>query len=318
MARASGDRGRPSSTRAATGGPVGRQRTVSAGAETEVVETGGYRGTNRAYAVTMSTRWWTRLVVLGVLVPGSGSAERPRAPDRPAAHAATAVVAAHPARHRHRPPARHRRKHRSGTVARATPQVRPPAAPRSNMPAGWEWPPSPAMATAGKACTDRLDALGVPWLPAAAIEKIATPITVPSMMFGAVKVVSQFRKAPFVMDCQLALTLTTFAPDLYALGIRQLTFSRIYGYTLARTQGRTGTALSRHALGLAIDIRSVIDADGHESVVVRDYTSGDPLLLALETFLDGSAGFRTVLTPKNDPISHYDHFHVEVAVSYGP
>ena len=149
-----------------------------------------------------------------------------------------------------------------------------------------------------------------------AIERVVTPITVPSMTFGGVKIVSWFRKPPFVMDCHLALGLTTFGKDLYELGVRELTFSSIYRYTKVRVGGRTKNTLSRHALGLAIDVRSVTDADGRVAVVAADYKLDDPLLLRLEDFLNDAGGFRTVLTPKNDPISHHDHFHVEVKLEY--
>jgi hypothetical protein len=188
----------------------------------------------------------------------------------------------------------------------------------ANMPDGWSWPPTPEMTAAGAACTARLDELGVEWKPAEPVERVVTPITVPSMTFGDVKLVSWFRKPPFVMDCHLALGLVTFAKDLYELGVREVKFSRIYGYTLVRTGGVTKNALSRHALGLAVDVRSVIDADGREAVVATDYKLDDPLLVRLEAFLNDSGGFRTVLTPKNDPVSHHDHFHVEVKLEYGP
>ena len=204
------------------------------------------------------------------------------------------------------------------TAARTTVARRGRHAPASNMPDGWSWPPNAAMRAAGAECTAALDELGVEWQPAEPVERVATPITVPSMTFGGVKLVSWFRKPPFVMDCHLALALTTFAKDLYELGVRELKFSRIYGYTLVRTGGVTKNALSRHALGLAVDVRSIIDADGREAIVERDYPREDPLLVRVETYLNDSGGFRTVLTPKNDPVSHHDHFHVEVKLEYGP
>jgi hypothetical protein len=61
---------------------------------------------------------------------------------------------------------------------------------------------------------------------------------------------------------------------------------------------------------------SVIDAAGHERVVGRDYKQDDPLLLAVEQAVNGSGKFRLLLTPKNDPISHKDHFHLEAAIDY--
>ncbi len=194
---------------------------------------------------------------------------------------------------------------------------RRPRALASNMPEGWRWPPSPAMKRAGKACTARLDKLGVRWRPAGKLKKIATPITVPAMTFGGVKLSPTFRPPPFVMDCHLALALATFGKDMYDLGVREIRFSRIYGYTPVRTGGRTKRVLSRHALGLAIDIRGLVDDTGREAVVLRDYPTDDPLLLRFEDLLNDSGGFRTVLTPRNDPTSHDDHFHVEVALEYG-
>ena len=40
------------------------------------------------------------------------------------------------------------------------------------------------------------------------------------------------------------------------------------------------------------------------------------LLLSIEEVLNKSGRFRTVLTPRNDPKSHYDHFHIEAAIDY--
>jgi hypothetical protein len=74
--------------------------------------------------------------------------------------------------------------------------------------------------------------------------------------------------------------------------------------------------LSRHALGLAIDIRSFVDADGRKAVVLEDYPLGDALLLDAEEALSGTGAFRTILTPRNDPQSHDDHFHLELRVDY--
>ena len=45
-------------------------------------------------------------------------------------------------------------------------------------------------------------------------------------------------------------------------------------------------------------------------------TSSPRTLLAVEKLIDASSSFRVVLTPKNDPISHKDHFHIEANPSY--
>jgi hypothetical protein len=185
-----------------------------------------------------------------------------------------------------------------------------------NMPPNWTWPPSSAMRASGAKCLKQLTALGVTYKRASAQKKINTPITVPSMELGGLKLTSIWRKGPFVMDCELALALETYGPKLAAAGVRELQFSRIWGYTNVRTGGVTKPFLSRHALGLAIDVYAFVDDQGNKSVVETDYPNGDPFLLAVEQAVDDSGGFRLCLTPKNDPISHHDHFHIEANVIY--
>jgi len=186
----------------------------------------------------------------------------------------------------------------------------------NNMPEGWTWPPSKAMAAQGASCTDELDALGIGWKPAKRQKKVATPITLDTMELGGVKLTSWFRSGPHVMDCNLALGLARQLPALYDAGVRELIFSRIYGYTHVRTGGRELKALSRHALGLAIDVRAFVDDTGRKAVVLEDYPRSDELLLQIEQTLTDSGAFRTILTPRNDPESHDDHFHLEVRVDY--
>jgi hypothetical protein len=187
---------------------------------------------------------------------------------------------------------------------------------RTNMPGGWTWPPSKVMGEAGKACTDELDALGIAWKPVKRTRKINTPITLEPMQLAGVKLVSVYRSGPHVMDCELALGLAHHLPALYAVGVRELHFSRIHDYTTVRVAGKELKSLSRHALGLAIDVRSFVDADGRKAVVLDDYPLGDRLLLDVEKTLGDSGGFRTILTPRNDPQSHDDHYHLEVRVDY--
>jgi len=222
---------------------------------------------------------------------------------------------ARPRKHRKKAAIHHVHKKKT-SKAKTKVAARKPTSKPSNMPGGWTWPPSPAMVGKGKACTDELDLLGIGWKPAPREPKITTPITLTTMALGGVKIVSTFRKPPHVMDCHLALGLATHTVQLYALGIREIHFSRIYGYTQVRSYGSTKHSLSRHALGLAIDVRAVVDEAGHKATVVDDYLKDDPLLLRVEDYLNDSGGFRTVLTPRNDPASHDDHFHVEVRVDY--
>jgi hypothetical protein len=186
----------------------------------------------------------------------------------------------------------------------------------TNMPRGWSWPPNKAMVVAGDRCTAELDAAGIGWKPAPAEGKIVTPILLSSLQIGGIEYHSVFRKPPFPMDCHLALALVTHSPALYDLGVRKVNFGSIFRYTKVRAYGKTKNVLSRHALGLAMDVVSFEDADGLVRVVEKDYPLGDEVLTSVESTLNGSGGFRTVLTPRNDPASHHDHFHIEADVRY--
>lgn len=188
---------------------------------------------------------------------------------------------------------------------------------RMNMPRGHDWPPTRAMRAAGKTCERQLDKLGVKWKRASREGRIAAPIVVPSMRLGGIQYVSGYRPAPHKMDCHLALVLEQIGPALHALGVRQVKFGSIYRWSNVRVNGTTKPFLSRHALGIAMDVVSLVDEQGRSVVVAKDYSAGDALLLGVEDAINRSGKFRTVLTPANDPASHDDHFHFEVAVDYG-
>ncbi|MDW3192385.1 MAG: extensin family protein [Cytophagales bacterium] len=68
--------------------------------------------------------------------------------------------------------------------------------------------------------------------------------------------------------------------------------------------------LSRHAIGLAMDVFEVRLDDGRVAVVKRDY--GDVAeLAAVERVFADSASFRNPLTPGQRPEEDDDHFHLE-------
>jgi len=190
----------------------------------------------------------------------------------------------------------------------------------NNMPRGYEWPPTKQMLAAEKVCQTKLDEAGIVWLPAKPEGRIVAALTVTdevgTMTLGGITYKSAYRKGPHKLDCQLALALHELGPDLFATGVREIKFGSIYRWTNVRVNGETKPILSRHALGIAMDIVSFTDETGREANVKTDYPTGDPLLLAVETAVGASNRFRVLLTPKNDPVSHHDHFHLEVAVDY--
>jgi hypothetical protein len=194
-------------------------------------------------------------------------------------------------------------------VAGARPRV-------DNMPRGFTWPPSRTMIAAAKACEAKLDELGVTWKPAKREGHVVDAVTVPDGQIGGIAYVDVYDKKVPVMDCQLALALATFAPHLYELGVREIHVGSTYRWSKVRVAGKTKDLLSRHALGLAMDVVSFVDDAGREAVVAKDYKDDDELLLNVERAINDSGIFRTVLTPKNDPVSHKDHFHIEANPDY--
>jgi len=186
-----------------------------------------------------------------------------------------------------------------------------------NMPRGFTWPPSPQMLVAEKACEARLDAAGVGWKPAERDGRMVDAITIEHMTLGGINYNNAWGgKGPYKLDCQLAVALETIGTELYALGVREVRFGSIYRWSKVRAFGKTRNLLSRHALGLAMDVVSFVDANGRVATVKTDYPKDDTLLLAIEQTVNSSGKFRIVLTPKNDPVSHSDHFHLEAASDF--
>lgn len=188
---------------------------------------------------------------------------------------------------------------------------------RDHLPPGFAWPPTDEMLAVGKACEQELDVLGIPWKPAPAEAMVADPIVVPSMELGGIAYTSAFRHrgAP-TMDCHFAIALAKLGPELYGLGVREVQYGSVVRMTLARSHGQTKDFWSRHALGIAMDIRSFVDQSGRVATVETDYLKDDPLLHGIEDLINGRTQFRQVLTPGNDPISHDDHFHIEASVDF--
>jgi hypothetical protein len=191
-----------------------------------------------------------------------------------------------------------------------------------NMPRGYVWPPTRQMLAAEKACRAELDARGIAYKPAWSEGRIVGALTISegaddgALVLGGITYHSAWRKGPHKLDCQLARVLDDFGPTLHDLGVREVTFGSIYRWTNVRVNGKTKNILSRHALGIAMDIVSFTDEAGRVANGKKDYPADDPLLHAIEDAVNTSHKFRTLLTPKNDPVSHSDHFHIEAYVDY--
>jgi hypothetical protein len=184
---------------------------------------------------------------------------------------------------------------------------------RNNLPPGWKWPPAKQTRREGRKCMRDLRKLGVRFKKARRRRMIATPVVVPEMKFGPLTLAPTYRKPPFVMDCRLARAIATHAERLAALGIRELRFSSIHDFRRVRLRGRVHRPLSRHSFGLAMDVYKVVLDGGAVLDVDEDYWSS-PVLMVAELALRSTGGFRAILSPAVDPISHSDHLHIEVKV----
>jgi hypothetical protein len=161
----------------------------------------------------------------------------------------------------------------------------------------------------GERCLRDLDRLGVTWKAGPHERKIVTPVIVEDMTFGGVRLVPRWGTGPYVMDCLLARALARYAgPALANMKVVELRFGQIYKYR--QVAGKKGV-LSRHSLGLAMDVYAFVTADGETHVVQDEYLAGDDVLHEVEARVTDSGAFRTLLTPGNDPQHHYDHFHFE-------
>lgn len=203
-------------------------------------------------------------------------------------------------------------------MAGSTPHAK--ARSKPNMPRGWTWPPSAVMKAEGTRCREALDAAGVAHEKAPAALKVNTPVVLPTMAVGAVgelSLVPLRGKGPHVMDCQLALALHEVSPALRELGVRALRFRALHDYRNVRKNGRTTKILSRHAIGLAMDVWEIEFDDGTIAVVERDFQS-DPRLAEVVAAFDASEAFRTPLSPANDPNGHGDHIHIEAQLVLVP
>lgn len=186
---------------------------------------------------------------------------------------------------------------------------------KANMPRGFVWPPSKGMVAMGEDCAKSVDELGISVKPAKSAGRVLTPLALDDGTIGGVMFTPVYSKHQ-VLDCQLVLALASFAPTLSELGIREVKFGSAFRWSKVRVNGRTKNILSRHALGIALDIVSFVDQDGREAIVAKHYRRGDELLRAFEKAVNASGTFRLLLTPKNDPKSHHDHFHLEANPDY--
>lgn len=156
----------------------------------------------------------------------------------------------------------------------------------------------------GYDCLRSLTQLNVKWRRGNRIGRIATPVEIRDSDLNGVKIVSLFKRRT-VMDCHLARAIAMNAPAILNLGITAIQFSSIHRYSRMPRSRR----LSRHNLGLAIDIWSFRTKSGRTLVVARDFRRSRTLHKFIR-LMRKTKMFRSILYPGNDR-HHRNHFHLE-------
>ncbi len=163
----------------------------------------------------------------------------------------------------------------------------------------------------GLACLIRLKQLGISFKSLKTLKGVETPIRVTGSLGGINY--QGFGKRPLICDCRLALALERAGPFLSQLGIQTVYFSGAYSY-----RKRPSGKLSRHAMGLAIDVHRVLAGD-QLLKVKEDFELGrqdscqgsSPTLNRMACLLKGWGVFDWVLTPDFDR-AHYNHLHLSI------
>jgi len=155
------------------------------------------------------------------------------------------------------------------------------------------------------------------------LKGMRTPVTIPSGKIGKIQYMNGRKPARAILDCRAALALYRLYPLFSANGgISRVLVGNFYSYRYVKNSSE----LSRHAVGLGIDIYGITTADGKTYTVSSDYqrglgagktcegharARGARLLRQLACDLDRSHYFRAILTPDADR-DHRDHFHLSV------
>ncbi len=164
----------------------------------------------------------------------------------------------------------------------------------------------------GITCLLRLQGLGVAHraVARARLPHVITPVELTGGEVGGVRYRATSRRVRLLCDCRLALALHRAGPTLRLLGVSEVRYSNTY------RAPASGRPLSRHAMGLAIDVHQLVIA-GELLDVRDDYRAGyqpercaDAVapLNAVACQLARRGLFDRVLTPDTDA-AHRDHFH---------
>ena len=171
-------------------------------------------------------------------------------------------------------------------------------------------------------CVRRLRRLKVRFRRVGPVRGVATPIEIPGGRIGSIRYHSFFGHDHMLMDCRLAVALQRASSIFHVNGVQEILYSNFYSWRNVEGTNR----LSRHALGLAVDIHAFIARNGRKVVVESDFEKGlghgrtceghaetwkARFLRDLACDLDASNLFDRILTPDYDH-GHKNHFHMSV------
>ena len=123
----------------------------------------------------------------------------------------------------------------------------------------------------------------------------------PVMSIAGIAYMPAYGKIKFRARLPARARARALGPELKNARRPRVHYGSIYRNTNVRVHGQTKNILSRHALGLAMDIKAFVDDTAASSNVELEYLKGDPLLHAIEDTVNESNDFRIVLTPGERP-----------------
>ena len=164
----------------------------------------------------------------------------------------------------------------------------------------------------GVTCLIRLKRLGVPFRSLEQMNNVDTPVQITGPVNGILY--KSMWRGKLICDCRFAVALHRAGLILRNLGVAQMHFSSSY------RNSRLGSGrLSRHAMGLALDIHRVLTKKGDLLKVKEHYRrrladgcmGSSPLLNRIGCLLIEWGVFDRALTPDYDR-AHYNHYHFSI------
>ncbi len=120
----------------------------------------------------------------------------------------------------------------------------------------------------GQVCLNMLTRLKIPWKPGRSKRGLVNPVELSSHMLNGVYYHWYWGSEPdMLLDCRMVLTLFIAGPVFRKHGFDEVLYTSSYRYTRISGTRR----LSRHAVGMALDVKALRGPNGVVAVVERDW-----------------------------------------------